>query len=165
MAVSAAPYRLIVVISGGQTGADRAALDVAIKLGLQHGGWCPAGRRAEDGAIEAQYQLRETESSRYRQRTRRNVLDSDGTLVLNLGRLDGGTLETVRIAERAGRQHLVVQLDDDARPADRVDQVARWIERAGVERLNVAGPRESKRRGIYLAARVFLVELLGPAKA
>ncbi len=116
--------------------------------------------------IAPHYALRETESSGYRQRTKRNVLDADAdaTLLLNLGPLDGGTLETVRIAERAGRPHLVVQLDDDARPVDRVAKVARWIETVALERLNVAGPRESKRPGVYLTARQFLVELLGPAR-
>ena len=73
------------IVSGGQTGVDRAALDVAIMLGFAHGGWCPAGRLAEDGPIDAHYALRETASAAYDVRTERNVVDSDGTLVLASG--------------------------------------------------------------------------------
>jgi hypothetical protein len=78
------------IVSGGQAGVDRAALDWAIARGIPHGGWCPAGRIAEDGMIPERYQLRETASPGYRERTRRNVEDSDGTLILNLGELDAG---------------------------------------------------------------------------
>lgn len=84
------------VISGGQTGADRAALDWACENGVPHGGWCPKGRMAADGPLAPHYQLCETDSAGYRQRTKLNVRDSDATLVLNTGTLDGGTLQTVR---------------------------------------------------------------------
>ena len=85
------------IISGGQTGADRAGLDVALTVGLPIGGWCPQGRRAEDGPIPDGYPLVETAERNYQTRTRRNVEDSDGTLILNLGKLDGGTAFTVKL--------------------------------------------------------------------
>src|SRR5438552_18876277 len=88
----------LVIHSGGQTGVDRAALDVALELGLPCGGWCPKGRRAEDGPIPARYPLIETSSPFYPQRTKRNVLDSDGTLILTFGCPTGGTALTIRTA-------------------------------------------------------------------
>ena len=147
-----------VVISGGQTGVDRAALDWAIASGVAQGGWCPRERRAEDGAIPPVYRLRETASAGYEERTRRNVRDSDATLILNLGELEGGTLLTVAHAARIGRPHRVVQLDDPAQAAD-VAAVAAWIRATRAEVLNVAGPRESKRPGIYARAADYLGRL------
>src|SRR5438105_4205172 len=88
------------LISGGQTGVDRAALDWAIDHGLEHSGWCPKGRKAEDGVIPAHYDLQETASGRYEPRTRANVMEADGTLILNLGELNGGTLLTAEICRR-----------------------------------------------------------------
>ncbi len=104
------------IISGGQTGVDRAALDAALSLGIEHGGWCPRGRRAEDGRIASRYRLRETQSSRYHVRTRANVLDADGTLILTRGPLTGGTGLTQRVAFEQARPCLVVDLD--AEPLD-----------------------------------------------
>src|SRR5688572_12994856 len=86
------------IVSGGQTGVDRGALDAAIALGIEHGGWCPRGRLAEDGQIPRRYQLTETKTSKYRERTERNVLDSDGTLILFRALLSGGTELTRRLA-------------------------------------------------------------------
>lgn len=91
------------IISGGQTGADRAALDAALACGLPIGGWCPRGRRAEDGQIPARYPLVETPSRDYRQRTRWNVRDSDFTLVFVIGSLGGGSKFTTEVAERMGK--------------------------------------------------------------
>src|SRR5437660_8666127 len=96
------------LISGGQTGVDRAALDVALELGLPCGGWCPRGRKAEDGVIPDRYPLAETPSPSYRQRTRWNVRDSDGTLILVRGRPTGGTALTLASARRLGKPVLVV---------------------------------------------------------
>lgn len=151
----------MIVISGGQTGADRAALDFAIAHGIEHGGWCPLGRRAEDGPLDAKYRLVETEREGYRARTVRNVRDSDATLVLNLDELEGGSLETMRIAQRRGKPVLVVQLD--APPTDMdLAELRQWLRVHAVACLNVAGPRESKRPGIYQAARALLERLLCP---
>jgi hypothetical protein len=112
------------IVTGGQSGVDRAALEVALRLGLPCGGWCPAGRRAEDGPIPARFPLREALSPDYEQRTEWNVWDSDGTLVLNRGELAGGTLYTVRIAERIGRPLRVVDLDRLADPLERAGALA-----------------------------------------
>jgi hypothetical protein len=144
------------IVSGGQTGVDRAALDAARELGFLCGGWCPRGRRAEDGPIPAGYPLRETPSEDYAQRTEWNVRDSDGTLVLTRGRPTGGTALTLALARRLGRPLLV--LDLDARPEPRA--VRAWSEAEGVATLNVAGPRESQQPGIHAQARRFLVGVL-----
>ncbi len=144
------------IVSGGQTGVDRAALDIALELGIACGGWCPRGRRADDGIIPERYPLLETESKRYEQRTRRNVLDADATLVLNRGQLEGGTAHTVAIANRLSKPCLVVDLDD----ATAHDQIASWLCALKVGTLNVAGPREGKQPGICAAARRCLLRVL-----
>jgi hypothetical protein len=143
------------IVSGGQTGVDRAALDAALASGLACGGWCPRGRKAEDGPIDPAYPLRETPSEDYAQRTEWNVRDSDGTLVLVRGRPSGGTAFTIDVARKLERPLLVVDLRDDPGPA-----AARgWIESEGVAVLNVAGPRESQQPGIGAEARAFLERL------
>jgi len=143
------------VVSGGQTGVDRAALDAARASGLSCGGWCPRGRRAEDGPIGADYPLQETPSEGYVQRTEWNVRDSDGTLVLVRARPRGGTALTIQRARRLGRPLLVVDLREDLDPS----VVQRWIEDAAIGVLNVAGPRESQDPGIGATARAFLERL------
>jgi hypothetical protein len=143
------------VVSGGQTGVDRAALDVALEKGLPCGGWCPKGRRAEDGPLDARYPLTETPWSGYPQRTEWNVRDSDGTLVLTVGEPDRGTALTVELAARHRRPCLVVDLD--AGPD--VEAVRSWARDNGVAALNVAGPRESSSPGIYARAAEFLRDL------
>lgn len=151
------------VFSGGQTGVDRAALDVAIELGLPHGGWCPRGRRADDGPLHPRYRLLETEGDGYRQRTRRNVADSDATLVLNEGPVTGGTALTVQFAVRLSKPHLVLQLDETEDWAGSVRQrFAAWLVEHRVGVLNVAGPGERKRPGIHGRACEALRRLLEP---
>lgn len=140
------------IVSGGQTGVDRAALDVALEFGMPCGGWCPKGRRAEDGVIPARYPLAETASGSYRLRTQRNVRDSDGTLILTRGALAGGSALTHAHARRLGRPCLVVDLA--ARP--RAAAVCDWLATHGIRTLNVAGPRESGRPGIHKHATRFL---------
>ncbi len=147
------------IVSGGQTGVDRAALDVAIARGIPHGGWCPRGRRAEDGRIPDRYALREHASPEYAQRTEQNVVDSDGTLVLTIGSPRDGTALTVRLAERHARPHLVVDLDDPPPPAT----VAAWIAAHALGVLNVAGPRESTQPGIGRKAMAYLEGVLAGA--
>ena len=142
------------VISGGQTGVDRAALDWAIKHDFPHGGWCPKGRKAEDGVIPDKYRLQETKSANYDQRTQQNVRDSHGTLILNTGALDGGSLKTKDEAEKAGKPCFVVRLDENN--AVGMGRAMDWIRTNGITVLNVAGPRESKRPGIYQLASNFL---------
>ncbi len=136
------------IVSGGQTGADRGALDFAIRHGYTHGGWAPPEREAEDGRIPLKYQLVELAEGGYLARTRRNVEYSDGTLIVNLGELDGGTLATRAFAEQLGKPHLVVSLDHGV-TAEAANEVAAWLHRHAIATLNVAGPRESKRAGIH----------------
>ena len=140
------------IISGGQTGVDRAAWTRRLALGIAHGGWCPRGRLAEDGRIPDGYQLQETETADYPPRTERNVRDSDATLVLCRGVPTGGTELTVRLAREHGRPCLVVDLD----AAPSAAAVADWLRAHQVRILNVAGPRESQSPGIAAAAAEFL---------
>ena len=146
------------IVSGGQTGVDRAALDVAIELGIPHGGWCPRGRLAEDGAIPRRYCLTEHVSPDYDDRTRQNVADSDGTLILCVGRLRGGTRLTRDEARRRGKPCLAVALD---REPD-VAAGRRWLAQHHISTLNVAGPRESQSPGIGRLAAEYLRALLRP---
>lgn len=144
------------VVSGGQTGVDRAALDAAREMGIPFGGWCPRGRRAEDGPIPATYPLRETPSGGYPERTAWNVRDSDGTLVITRGKPQGGTGLTVSLARRAGRPVLVVDLEAGYRVSD----ARAFLAENDIRVLNVAGPRESETPGIHDEAVGFLRELL-----
>ncbi len=145
------------VVSGGQTGVDRAALDAARAAGLPCGGWCPRGRLAEDGPIDPGYPLVETPGADYAQRTEWNVRDSDGTLVVSGGRPTGGTALTMTLARRHGKPLRVVDLSRDPSPGE----VWRWIEARAITVLNVAGPRESQRPGIGREAHAFLERLFG----
>jgi len=150
------------IVSGAQTGVDRAALDVAIGRGIDHGGWVPKGRIAEDGRIPAIYRVTETGTSRYAERTRRNVIDSDGTLIIYEGAMSGGTLLTRRCVREAGKPVLAVDLGTTT-AADAASRIRAWIGENRIRVLNVAGPRESERRGIYGRARGLLIEVFGPA--
>lgn len=146
------------ILSGGQTGVDRAGLDAGMALGLAVGGWCPRGRRAEDGPIPAHYPLEETASASYRVRTRLNVRDGDATLILCRGPLRGGTKLTAVIARSMGRPLRVADLSRRVQaPA-----AAAWLRRHGIVRLNIAGPRESQAPGIGAEARHFLMRVLAP---
>jgi hypothetical protein len=140
------------IISGGQTGVDRAALAVAVFLEIPHGGWCPLGRRAEDGAIPQCYQLKETDSPNYAVRTLQNVIDSDGTLILTRGRISGGTALTINLANRNRRPKLVVNLCEEHDYSSFRD----WLITNQIRVLNVAGPRESSEPGITPEAEQYL---------
>ena len=144
------------VISGGQTGVDRAALDAALAAGLHIGGWCPKGRRAEDGKIPIAYPLQETPSPQYAQRTRWNVRDADGTLILTHQDPTGGTALTIHAAQRLHKPYRVMDLTIRPDPHD----VAKWVSDTGMAILNVAGPRESTCPGIYHEAFNWLLKML-----
>jgi hypothetical protein len=154
------PLRVLLhrVVSGGQSGVDRAALDWAINHRIDHGGWCPRGRRAEDGVIAMRYQLIETESPGYADRTKRNVRESDATLILNIGPLHGGSLLTYRVAAGAGKPCLVAHLDAPDRPAE-LRRILEWLGSDAFLCLNVAGPRERSRPGIYALTYATLQQL------
>jgi hypothetical protein len=144
------------IVSGGQTGVDRAGLDAAIALGMAHGGWCPKGRKAEDGEVPSVYQLQETPTADYRERTASNVRDSDGTLILTRSQPIGGTATTIKLANRYGKPCLV--LDLLANPDN--EAVLAWIAVNDVRVLNIAGPRESGCPGIHDQAQAFLEQCL-----
>lgn len=152
-------FRRITIFSGGQTGADRAALDFAIANGLAHGGWCPRGRLAEDGPISDRYALRETPGRRYAQRTEWNIRDSDATLVLSIAAApQGGTRLTRELAARLGkpvlhlsRQQLAIEAQTvECGKGDAVEvelaagRLRRFLAEYHVRILNVAGPRASQ---------------------
>lgn len=144
------------VVSGGQTGVDRAALDAALQLALPCGGWCPQGRRAEDGSVPDAYPMRETATADYAERTELNIRDSDGTLILSRLPLTGGTALTRRMARKLGRPLLVIDLWQ----LPLVDPVEPWLDAHRIRILNVAGPRESQQPGIHARALEYLTALL-----
>jgi hypothetical protein len=137
------------IISGGQTGVDRAALDAAIRLGIAHGGWVPKGRLTEEGPLPSIYQMQEMPSEDYAARTEKNVLDSDGTLIISRGRPMGGTDYTRKMVLKYGKQLLHIDLSMGQKPSDAGSLIGSWIEMNRIETLNVAGPRASNDPAIY----------------
>ena len=145
------------IISGGQTGADRAALDFAIQHGIPHGGWCPRGRLAEDGPIDLQYQLTDTPSRRYDERTKWNIRDSDATVVFSISeRLTGGSALTVELAEQLGKPWLHIARDSDTEVSDHAGRLVLFLAEHHVSRLNVAGPRASQEPGVAMFVHAVL---------
>jgi len=162
------------IISGGQTGADRGGLDAAIHFGLPHGGWCPKGRRAEDGAIPTTYHLKEMLTDTYVPRTQANVIDSDATVIFTYGPLKGGSLKTATYVHHLEKPWHEVDLLRTT-PKQAVIEIMRWL--AGDEELNdydeyvacppplacilnVAGSRESHAPGIQEAVFRLMVDVL-----
>lgn len=146
--------------SGGQTGVDRAALDFALARGLPHGGWCPRGRRAEDGAIPARYRLRETATAAYEERTRHNVRDTDATVIFAPNRvLTGGTRLTRQFARELGRPVMVLTARGAVERA--AARLRAFLRRHRVRRLNVAGPRLSEAPGLPGYVRAVFEQALG----
>lgn len=144
------------IVSGGQTGVDRAALDFAIENGIEHGGWCPLGRMAEDGRIPERYRLKEIPNASYSERTERNVLESDGTLIAaRVLPLSEGTLFTQECARNHGKPCLVVFESDGLEKGS--EAAAAFLKQHKIRILNVAGPRESQAPGLDK----FVRELLG----
>ncbi len=136
------------IVSGAQTGADRAALDFAIEYSIEYGGWVPEGRFAEDGPVSYSYDLQELHGGGYRQRTEKNVEDSDGTLIVNRGQLIGGSLLTLQFARKHARPCLHINLEKII-VFDAAIDVYEWLKGHDISVLNVAGPRASKDSQIY----------------
>ena len=136
------------IISGGQTGADQAALDVAINLGISYGGWIPKGRITENGVLSEKYKLKEMETSNYNKRTEQNVIDSDGTLIVSHGKLTGGSDYTREMALYHKRSFLHIDLNETI-AFQAAKRIRSWISEQGIKILNVAGPRASKDPNIY----------------
>jgi hypothetical protein len=150
---------MLSVVSGGQTGVDRGALDAALQAGAPCGGWCPADCMAEDGVIDARYGLVPLPQGGYADRTRRNVVDSDATLILYFGEIEGGTALTADCCRRQGRPLLLI--DALATNPEQAAEFARdFIVRNKVQRLNVAGPRASKTPAAHAYARNTVSQLL-----
>ena len=147
---------MLKIISGGQTGVDRAALDVAIKLGIDCGGFCPKGRKSEDGTIPEKYPLIEAQSDHYPERTELNVKTGDGTLIIIAGNPDRGTQLTIDLCKRHNKPCLVINLNDEKSRFD----IAAWIEKNKISIINVAGNRESISPGIHEKAYRFLLKIL-----
>jgi hypothetical protein len=149
----------LIIISGGQTGADRAALDWAFAHGVPHGGWCPKGRRAEDGQIPLRYQLRETPQADYAQRTEWNVRDSDATVIFSTeAKPTGGAEKTRGLARKQGRPLLHLTAAD---ASDHASLLRVFVIEHRVERLNVAGPRASEESGVAAFVRGVLEGAFG----
>ena len=131
------------IISGGQTGVDRAALDVALKNSIDCGGWCPAGRLDEIGRIPNRYSLKELEHGGFTERTLQNVKDSDGTVIIYSVQLSGGTEQTVRFCVGQERPH---QLIDASKISTEkaAASIADFVREHKIAILNVAGPRQSE---------------------
>lgn len=148
------------IVSGGQTGADRAALDVAMTLGLATGGWVPRGRRAEDGRIPARYAgLRETDTEAYEHRTALNVRDSDATLIFSFGEPSGGTALTLKLARSSGKPHLVIDLEAMS-VSEAAATLRDWLATHAVRVLNVAGSRASGEPRMVASVTAVLSEAL-----
>jgi hypothetical protein len=152
------------IISGGQTGADQAALDVAMELGIPYGGWIPKGRITEDGVLDSKYKLNEMQTANYNKRTEKNVIESDGTLIISHGRLSGGSDYTREMALLHHRPWLHVDLNKTG-AFQAAEKIKSWIAEKEIEVLNVAGPRASKDQTIYQATvdileTVFYLDLI-----
>ena len=147
------------IISGGQTGADRGALDGAIACGVSHGGCIPSGRKTEAGMLPHSYEMQVLDSDRYTDRTERNVIDADGTLILSHGPLTGGSALTEQIAVRLYKPCLHIDFDryDMTRA---VEEVSIWLGNSEIRILNVAGPRASSDPHIYDLTRQLIALLL-----
>jgi hypothetical protein len=150
---------MLKVVSGGQTGVDRAALDAALELGIECGGWCPGDRLAEDGAIPDIYPVQELERAGYRERTRQNVIDSDGTVIFFFTEPTGGTRQTIEFCLQALKPHLLVDAVTQT-----IEQAARsisdFISGHEIATLNVAGPRASQEPKAYDYAKEVIMKVI-----
>jgi len=133
------------IISGGQTGVDRAALDFALQNNMPCGGWCPKGRFGEDGIIADKYPMKETSSSDSKERTEKNIMDSDATLIIFNHKFDSGTKLTYELCMKYHKPILQINLNDNIKS----DKISQWICDHHIKILNIAGPRESNSPGIY----------------
>jgi hypothetical protein len=149
------------IISGGQTGADRAGLDAALSAGFPAGGWCPTGRQAEDGPIDSRYPLQELAGG-YRQRTRRNVEAADGTAIFYASRLQGGTELTVAFCIKTGQPYKLIDIDL-VTPQQAAHLLSIFVREERIESLNIAGPRHSGCPAVYAFVKTAITGLIAVA--
>ncbi len=149
------------IISGAQTGVDRAALDVARAKKFPCGGWCPKGRLAEDGKLPKSYPLEESKSSDERIATELNILEADGTLILTLGRPTGGTALAGELARRRGKPYLVIDLLEVVDTNTASTLIRNWLRENKIEILSISGPRQSRCPGIYESTKAILEKVIG----
>ncbi len=150
---------MIKVISGGQTGVDRAALDAALDSGAEAGGWCPEGRMAEDGMIPDKYPVKVLPNAGYRQRTRRNVKDSDGTIVIYFSHPSGGTEQTIGDCIKERKPYMLIDAEElSVEKASTI--ITTFIVRNSITVLNVAGPRSSGEPRAYEYANKVIRDVL-----
>jgi hypothetical protein len=147
------------IVSGGQTGVDRAALDAALEIGVEVGGWCPEGRKAEDGIIPEKYPVKELHGSGYRQRTRRNVIDSDGTAIIYFGHPTGGTEQTIVFCIEKQKPYVLIDAEEIS-VEQTSGKIERFIKGLSISVLNVAGPRASGVPKAYGYAKKVILKVL-----
>lgn len=143
------------IISGGQSGVDRAALDFCLENNIPSGGWCPKGRIAEDGSIADFYPLKETRTANYEERTRLNIIDSDASLVLYDSKMDKGTLYSLATIKIFDKPYLQIDFSVE----NELVSISNWLEDNKISTINIVGPRESENPGIYFMVKSFLKEL------
>lgn len=139
---------MLKIVSGAQTGVDRAALDAALECNILCGGWCPEGRKAEDGVIPEVYPVQELKGAGYRQRTRKNVQDSDGTVIIYFDKLSGGTEQTLRYCLNEKKPYLLLD-GYKFSVIIAAEQIKKFIEELNGETINFAGPRSSNSPTAY----------------
>ncbi|MEA2013482.1 MAG: putative molybdenum carrier protein [Verrucomicrobiota bacterium] len=152
--------KIIKIVSGGQTGADRGGLDAAIELRVTHGGWCPKGRLSEDGSIPLKYNQKENTNKNYLKRTEKNVVDSSSTIILTVGKLKGGSKRTADFAEQYKRPCLVIDVNNNRKEI--ISEIVEWLENLHDSEivLNVAGSRGSKAPNLQKDVKEILIAVL-----
>lgn len=139
---------MLTIISGGQTGVDRAALDMALQQGITCGGWCPEGRVAEDGIIAEKYPLKALKGGGYKARTKKNVHDADGTVIIYFGYLRSGTEQTLKFCLSEGKSYLLID-GDETKPEGAAFRINEFVQGLTGKTINFAGPRASDEEQAY----------------
>ncbi len=155
----ALPEGKMKIVSGGQTGVDRAALDAAMESGVETGGWCPKGRIAEDGIIPAKYPVQELARAGYKVRTKQNVVDSDGTVIIYFGTLSGGTEQTLLFCIREKKPYVLID-GEEFKIESAVKKIKGFVDHNSISVLNAAGPRASKEPRAYGYTKEVLLRFL-----
>ena len=147
------------IVSGGQTGVDRATLDAALELGVEAGGWCPEGRRAEDGFIPEKYPVKVLPKAGYRQRTKRNVVDSDGTVIIFFASPAGGTQQTLEFCVKESKPYVLINAEELS-VVQASEKIRQFIDKNNISTLNVAGPRASEKAEAYGYAKMVILTVI-----